>query len=60
MPHDPETVALLGRYGIPVVEAERADGPYDVVMDCAGILSYISLGNAWLVLELYRQHFYLL
>ena len=27
MPHDPETVALLGRYGIPVVEAERADGP---------------------------------
>ena len=41
MPHDPETVALLGRYGIPVVEAERADGPYDVVMDCAGALSHV-------------------
>ena len=41
MPHDPETVALLGRYGIPVVEAERADGLYDVVMDCAGVLSHV-------------------
>lgn len=41
MPHDPETVALLGRYGIPVAEAERTEGPYDVVMDCAGALSHV-------------------
>ncbi len=26
---------------LPVVEAERADGPYDVVMDCAGALSHV-------------------
>lgn len=41
MPHDPDTVVLLGQYGIPVVEAERAGGPYDVVMDCAGALSHV-------------------
>ena len=41
MPHDPETAVLLGQYGIPVVEAERTDGPYDVVMDCAGALSHV-------------------
>lgn len=41
MPRRPETVALLDRYGIPVVEAERASGPYDVVMDCAGALSHV-------------------
>ena len=28
MPYDPETAVLLGQYGIPVVEAERAGGPY--------------------------------
>lgn len=39
MPHDPEIISLLGRYGISVVSAERAEGPYDVVMDCAGALS---------------------
>lgn len=38
MPHDPEIVSLLAAYGIPVVEAQRAEGPYDVVMDCAGAL----------------------
>lgn len=42
MPHDPEIVSLLAAYGIPVVEAERAEGPYDVVMDCAGALSRVS------------------
>lgn len=41
MPHNPEIVSLLGRYGIPVVEAEQAEGPYDVVMDCAGALSHV-------------------
>lgn len=41
MPYDPETAVLLGQYGIPVVEAERAGGPYDVVMDCAGALSHV-------------------
>lgn len=41
MPHDPETVALLDRYGIPVVDARQAEGPYDVVMDCAGALSHV-------------------
>ena len=42
MPYDPDTVVLLGQYGIPVVEAERAGGPYDVVMDCAGALSHVT------------------
>lgn len=41
MPYDPETAVLLGQYGIPVVEAERVGGPYDVVMDCAGALSHV-------------------
>lgn len=41
MPHDPEIVSLLGRYGIPVVDAARAEGPYDAVMDCAGALSRV-------------------
>ena len=41
MPYDSETAVLLGQYGIPVVEAERAGGPYDVVMDCAGALSHV-------------------
>lgn len=41
MPHDPEAVTLLGQYGIPVTEAERAAGLYDVVMDCAGALSHV-------------------
>lgn len=38
MPHDPEIAALLPRYGIPVLDAEQAGDPYDVVMDCAGVL----------------------
>lgn len=41
MPHDPETVSRLASYGIPVVEAERAEGSYDVVLDCAGALRHV-------------------
>lgn len=41
MPHDPEIAALLPRYGISVIDAEQAGGTYDVVMDCAGVLSHV-------------------
>ena len=41
MPHDPEILLLLAAYGIPVIGAERTEGPYDVVLDCAGALSHV-------------------
>lgn len=41
MPHDREIPGLLARYGIPVVYAEQAEGLYDIVMDCAGVLSRV-------------------
>lgn len=41
MPHDPAILPLLRHYGIPVMDAQEATGPYDVVMDCAGALAHI-------------------
>lgn len=39
MPHDPDILPLLERYGISFLDARDLDGSYDVVMDCAGALS---------------------
>lgn len=41
MPHDPEILPLLAGYGIPIVDAERPGGPFDVVLDCAGAFSHV-------------------
>lgn len=58
MPHDPETAVLLGQYGIPVVEAEQAGGPYDIVMDCAGTLCHVPSRNGYVELTRSGAHHY--
>jgi adenosylhomocysteinase len=38
LPHDRETVGLLGEVGVPVVTGDSSTD-YDVVLDCAGVLA---------------------
>lgn len=42
MPHDPDVLGILPKWGIPVVDAEKSGGGcFDVVLDCAGSLSSV-------------------
>jgi adenosylhomocysteinase len=56
LPHDPQVAASLSTLGVPVITA--TEGPYDVVMDCAGVLSAVPTVRGYVELTKSGEHVY--